>query len=1163
MKTKVRVFGLILAVIVAITSLPQNAYAAGIRLNETKATIAVGESKELWVTGTAQKAEWSSSNAKIASVDANGLVVGKKIGSTKITAKIGEAKYSCKVTVKACLDYDKISLIKGKSKTLKLKGAKAVNFASSKPSVATVSKKGKISAKKKGSTTITVTDSKKKKYKCKVTVEDPSLSKTKLSMFAGGETKLKLKGTKQEIKWSSANKKVATVDETGKVTAVSKGKASIRAKVGGATFTCKMEVKVPTAKLMRNQSKKDKKVFMTLKGNSDGTFKVPAKNPKRKGYTFYGWYNEKDCKTPYIFENDKDGKDIVLYAKWAKDTDADGLSDAEEKTYKTDIKKKDTDGDGLNDYQEVYLTGTDPLYADYFQGDMDGDGLTDVLEVTKYKTDMRLADTDGDGINDGAEVLTYKTNPSLMDTDGDTLADGFEISVSLNPNKKKTDGKTPDAKRKFQQTLSDKGISKELLKDNAAKPSVSGLVSGDLSERIFISSAKDDMIKETRSVVGEPVEINADKGALKGTTLSFDLPEGKDTAGMTICELKEDGTYGVVSSTVTEAGDISCNLKKEGTYFVVDAEKLVSGLGIDLSAYEPAPATAVSEALEREVTDWIDESVAEQESVNQGDAQDDAQESELIEEDSNNDITQIVEEEVLGSAGYDEIKETISKKLAGGVSGQADIAFVVDTTGSMGSYIRNVVKNITAFTSALSENYNVKVNYALVDFKDITCDGDDSTKVVKNHGSNWFTTAGEFNEMLSARTVSGGGDGPETDVDALETARNLDFRSTASKFIILVTDASCKLDNNYGIKDLQQETDLLKKEGIITSVVSKSYLEEEYRCLYQDTRGIFADISEDFSTVLMELAKLIGEQTSDGEWLILKHGYRYIKLPAIPVAGSTADTDMDGITDYEEIGKPEEIDISPFIARALAAKGIPSSVYKGATTITVYDASSDPSMDDSDMDGIKDKEDTAPWTLGLEGGVVGTLTILSNTDKAASIIGLKTGGHSFFVLNSYVDNVLDFSGLYAGWTTSTGSYKDASRQTSSIYDVSVGEKVAIGNGGVSISDAGVCYNLEFYKYFANGYTYTPNSYMTKDITEEQLEDLIEYCSGEDVNYYSLALHNCSSVAADAWNHIYDDDLKAATLTGGLGFIDTPTGLASNISKKSGSAKGYKIGDFLK
>lgn len=58
------------------------------------------------------------------------------------------------------------------------------------------------------------------------------------------------------------------------------------------------------------------------------------------------------------------------------DTDMDGLTNAEEKTYGTDPNKPDTDGDGLLDRDEVKVYKTNPLkYDTYGLGHSDGWGV--------------------------------------------------------------------------------------------------------------------------------------------------------------------------------------------------------------------------------------------------------------------------------------------------------------------------------------------------------------------------------------------------------------------------------------------------------------------------------------------------------------------------------------------------------------------------------------------------------------------------------------------------------------------------------------------------------------------------------------------------------------------------------------------------------------------
>jgi outer membrane protein OmpA-like peptidoglycan-associated protein len=89
--------------------------------------------------------------------------------------------------------------------------------------------------------------------------------------------------------------------------------------------------------------------------------------------------------------------------------------------YKVAGGPKDSDADGLFDAEEVAL-GTDPYHPD-----TDRDKLSDYDEVRTYKTDPLNPDTDFDGLQDGAEVFIHKTNPLNPDTDNGGVRDGHEV----------------------------------------------------------------------------------------------------------------------------------------------------------------------------------------------------------------------------------------------------------------------------------------------------------------------------------------------------------------------------------------------------------------------------------------------------------------------------------------------------------------------------------------------------------------------------------------------------------------------------------------------------------------------------------------------------------------------------------------------------------------
>ena len=101
------------------------------------------------------------------------------------------------------------------------------------------------------------------------------------------------------------------------------------------------------------------------------------------------------------------------------DTDSDGLTDKTEiDTVRTDPNNSDTDADQLPDgWEWTYTTEFDPIVAEtstnntMWNQDWDADGLSNLDEYT-YRTNPLEPDTDADGVSDGDEVK-YGTNPLL------------------------------------------------------------------------------------------------------------------------------------------------------------------------------------------------------------------------------------------------------------------------------------------------------------------------------------------------------------------------------------------------------------------------------------------------------------------------------------------------------------------------------------------------------------------------------------------------------------------------------------------------------------------------------------------------------------------------------------------------------------------------------
>lgn len=117
---------------------------------------------------------WRSSNPKVATVNATGVVNGIKPGQATITASANGTTVSCRVTVKTpIVKLNKTSLTLKPGQTARIVATASNGFvpiwSSSKSNVATVSQNGTITAKKAGKTTITANVDGVKKY-CTVTV---------------------------------------------------------------------------------------------------------------------------------------------------------------------------------------------------------------------------------------------------------------------------------------------------------------------------------------------------------------------------------------------------------------------------------------------------------------------------------------------------------------------------------------------------------------------------------------------------------------------------------------------------------------------------------------------------------------------------------------------------------------------------------------------------------------------------------------------------------------------------------------------------------------------------------------------------------------------------------------------------------------------------------
>lgn len=232
----------------------KNVYTESIKLSKTKVTLLSGKSTKLTVKLTpsnANKIIWQSSNPRIATVE-NGVVKANKKGQATITVKTTDGtnlSAKCTVTVKqsvASIKLNKTLITNKKGSKVKLKATvkpskadnRIIKWQTSNKKVATVNKKGNVKITGKGYAIITCNSADGSGVNGRCVVNNSSkaksikLNKTKLNVKANKTAKLKatVKGKCKAVSFVSKNNKIATVNDSGVVTGIEKGKTTIIAK---------------------------------------------------------------------------------------------------------------------------------------------------------------------------------------------------------------------------------------------------------------------------------------------------------------------------------------------------------------------------------------------------------------------------------------------------------------------------------------------------------------------------------------------------------------------------------------------------------------------------------------------------------------------------------------------------------------------------------------------------------------------------------------------------------------------------------------------------------------------------------------------------------------------------------------------------------------------
>lgn len=247
-----------------------------IRLNKTELSLRPDETytftKSVSPTNATATYKWSSSDTSVATVDQNGKVTAKALGTTVISLKAdngvtGECILTvCNYPTSVSLNKTEIDLSVGKyedlNPQLQPENAYATyKWTSSDTKVAVVATNGRVTARGVGTTTITLTTDNGKVATCKVNVSaiptsikineipsDKALPMRKDETFQLTTT-VSPANAFTSYKWESTDPDIVSVDENGLLTAKSLGTATITVKTDNdLQASCEVVVyKTPTS----------------------------------------------------------------------------------------------------------------------------------------------------------------------------------------------------------------------------------------------------------------------------------------------------------------------------------------------------------------------------------------------------------------------------------------------------------------------------------------------------------------------------------------------------------------------------------------------------------------------------------------------------------------------------------------------------------------------------------------------------------------------------------------------------------------------------------------------------------------------------------------------------------------------------------------------------
>jgi Mg-chelatase subunit ChlD len=200
---------------------------------------------------------------------------------------------------------------------------------------------------------------------------------------------------------------------------------------------------------------------------------------------------------------------------------------------------------------------------------------------------------------------------------------------------------------------------------------------------------------------------------------------------------------------------------------------------------------------------------------------------------------------------------------------RADVMFILDCTESMGGEIDAIRDAIIGFVEALHQA-GLAIRVGLIEFRDRLIN--EEQRVLQFAGQPFTNDAELFRTEAMTLSAWGGGDAPESSLDAVLLAVRQPFDPLAQKILVLITDAPPH------VPDREARSVEEVAQAVRAAMISQFYLiipvreadNHVYLQLCRGTRGIAFDLgkgadfkqrAEDFKRTLMSLGKTISAAT--------------------------------------------------------------------------------------------------------------------------------------------------------------------------------------------------------------------------------------------------------------------------------------------------------------